>query len=212
MDLKELPSSVMDRVMKRQPMAINHIRKKVAGLPYLIHETKILSKSSESGASSPVGLNQTDLFEDPIPINHYMSKKTDEKTPIEVNPSSPMYPWVKTTSSEKKDTPVKKMRIQQKRTSLSDSATAVGINGKSSSRGLSWSNTNGKEATDDKENNLSTNCSMESSELDHDEDGLLSQGEEQLPGCSTTTGKDDDSSLNSKLNFPSFSTWAKDQQ
>lgn len=101
MDLKELPSSLMDKVLKRQPMAIHHIRKKLTLHP-LVPSIPLPPTPDQDSDEEPLtssdgnipNVEVSSMFEDAVPINHYLTVKEENNESIYTDPDVPMYPWV----------------------------------------------------------------------------------------------------------------------
>ena len=97
MDLKEIPASIMDRVIKRQPMAIHHIRKKLTmqSIPRTVSD---VTQSVQDVV--PAQDNISVQFEDTVPFQHYTINSTEL-----LDHDSSMYPWAtdkKTVAMKKK--------------------------------------------------------------------------------------------------------------
>ncbi len=96
----------MDKVLKRQPMAIHHIRKKLTNHVMLFDNSITTSVTSDIEYSLP----EADMFEDSVPVGHYTNRDSINDS-VEVDEESAMYPWVKANKKvrEKK----RQVRIRQ---------------------------------------------------------------------------------------------------
>lgn len=99
MDLKELPPVIMNRVLRRQPMAIHHIRKRLTAPSKLIIEpfspsNSLLTRGSIiRGSVSSTTSQSTIPFEDSIPLGDFI--QTNNEIPVQTDTPLPLYPWVK---------------------------------------------------------------------------------------------------------------------
>ena len=97
MDLKELPPVIVNRVLRRQPMAIHHIRKRLTAPSKLIIEpftpsNSLITRGSVTrGSVSSTTSQSTIPFEDSIPLGDFI--QTNNEIPVQTDP--PLYPWVK---------------------------------------------------------------------------------------------------------------------
>lgn len=209
MDLKELPSGLMDKVLRRQPMAIHHIRKKFTA--HTSMELPIPSTppppSSQVDDDSDKGAEDDDYsipFEDTVPINHYTTTKKDNE-PIYADPD-PMYPWV----TDRKAMAERKLSREQgthyyDKVSLCTSRYArTSINGGKYDKPSAWlSRKDNKELDKTATETTSTSPSLND---DDEPDELLYDVSK-----SNAEGDKEGQSVLPRKEFPSFSAWCKDE-
>ncbi len=175
----------MDRVLKRQPMAIHHIRKKLT-MQKREHIPRSLSDVSQC---LPPQDNLSVPFEDSIPVQHYTSTGIDKS-----DYDSPMYPWAtdrQTVATKKKlgrrERGSDKLFIGKK-TPLTDSSSSTG--------------------------NISSSLTVPSVEKQGDDKRLSNSIESALLLEKGKGSLNDDNGIptnSSPVVFPSFSTWTKNQ-
>ena len=176
----------MDRVLKRQPMAIHHIRQKLTKQGMLF-QSRTSSMTSESRNYSLPELAKADMFEDSAPISHYTNRDGVINESVEIDQDTPMYPWV---TADKKVREKKRLaKIQQMK---GDERTNSDCHERDTSSNTSMD-------TKMRSNSCSGRSNSTSDESNADQSkNTIDKGNEQVDN--TTTRGD----------FPSFSSWSKE--
>ena len=177
----------MDRVIKRQPMAIHHIRKKLT----MQNSEQIPRSLSDGSQQLPPQVNVSVPFEDSIPVQHYTSTGIDKP-----DCDTPMYPWA--TDKQTVATKKKFGRREQKvggsdklfigrKTPLTDTSNSTS----SLTHSIERQQDDDKRLSDSVESGVASTIVLEKGEGNDDQ------------GDPTTNS--------SPVVFPSFSAWAKNQ-
>ena len=94
MDLKDVPAIILNRGLRRQPMAIAHIRKKLTARKVPLNISYSPSNSLRlQHASSYVP--QSNYYEEATPMTDYMGKNFNElNKSTDVSSTHELYPWI----------------------------------------------------------------------------------------------------------------------
>lgn len=99
LDLKELPPVIVNRVLRRQPLAIHYIRRCItipSSVPATLASSFAISDNTVSSASVDLDVP----YEDSNPVNYFTNRYSDRNRHYTRTPSSPVYPWVKQANTD----------------------------------------------------------------------------------------------------------------
>ena len=98
LDLKQLPPVIVNRVLRREPLAIHYIRRSII-TPISTEPSLIPSLELPDDPDLSTSVDMDVPYEDANPVNYFTNRYSDRSQRFARSPSSPVYPWVKRTGT-----------------------------------------------------------------------------------------------------------------
>ena len=98
LDLKQLPPVIVNRILRREPLAIHYIRRSII-TPISTQPSLIPSFALSGDPDLSTSVNVDIPYEDANPVTYFTNRYSDGSQRFSRSPSSPVYPWIKQTGA-----------------------------------------------------------------------------------------------------------------
>jgi hypothetical protein len=111
-DFKQLPSVIINRVLRRQPMAIKHIREKISmrstKIPNSIPILPMLMSDEPMETFSFNASDFSDCYEEPVSVDNFLiqtpDKEQEQKQDSKDRANDELYPWIQEYREKRRQT------------------------------------------------------------------------------------------------------------